>query len=423
MCQLSYIHLKDNELNKLLFLLMGSFGSVVHDDGWGVVNSRGESWKCELPMGFTFNAGEVVAEKFSKEYSPLMGHIRLASANIPVTEENAHPFRSKSGQILFAHNGGLKPIKAEDFVLEYEVEVLNKQNVKVKEKIKISDSIIFFDKFQELFTEGKSFEAALNETMALFYGKFAFMFYNVDTKKFHIARGKTADLFITYLLESSEQNANVIGYAVNTSKDVLEMCTNLLNNIWQLQHGKELCFSKVTLLPAETIYEAGDDDLIKTGEIKENYAPVSSYSGATTFRGNYTNTNSDIWEDWTQEKEEKITKATTEAQLAETVLLFMEDFCLSFRDIQFMMSEGYETSTLEVTEATVRHFVETVIPRTRSKIPRDIRKEVHRLMKGSMFSSVHYANKELMLEYPWMYNTPKKIQEMVQFLKRESDGK
>lgn len=420
MCQLSYIHTKDNELNRLLFLLLGSFGSQVHHDGWGIVNNKGDAWKCDLPMGLTWNAGDILKDKVHADYSPLMGHIRLASPQVPVITDNAHPFRSRNNKLLFMHNGTLKPKIEKDFTLTYDVEEESDKGVKTIKKVKISDSLIFFDKFQEIFTEDKSFEDALRETMDLFYGKFALMFYNMDTKIFHIIRGKTADLHITYLLESPEDTSPIIGYAINTSKDLLEMTTTLLSNICQLQTGKQLYFTKVVLLDAETIYEAGDIDLIKVGEIKENYAPATLFASGATFRGQ---TNTSFWrgDDWGDETEEtkKVEKKTSEARYAQVILEFMEDFCLHFKEIQYMLLKGYGISTLESKETIIKQFCEIVIPRYRSLVPKDIRKQMKTLIGIGTFPSIHYTNPDLNLEFPWMINPPETILKLIKYLQTE----
>lgn len=416
MCQLSYIHTKDNELNKLLFLLLGSFGSTIHNDGWGMVNANGDAWKCDLPMGLTTNAGSIVEKTFQDTYSPLMGHIRLASASVPVTTENAHPFRSENGKILFMHNGTLKPKVDKDFVLEYDVEETNAKGVVITKKVKFSDSLIFFQKFQEIYKDGKTFVDALKETMELFYGKFAFMFYDIDSKKFHIARGSTADLHITYILDKPTDDAQVVGYVINTNKDLLELCTNMLSNISQLQRGKSLFFSKITLLDSNTIFEAEDLDIVKVGEMRENYAPVSSHAGSTTFRGTFWENS---WNETKEEAEKKVEKKTVEARYADTILSFMEDFCLSFRDVQFMFMEGFQTSMLEVTEPMVRRFCEKVIPNIRSLVPREVRKKVKSLMGENTFSSAQYANKELELNFPWMINDAETIRKLILTLDKD----
>lgn len=416
MCQLSYIHTQENELNKLLFLLMGSFGSTVHNDGWGIANSNGDSWKCELPMSLTTNSGEIVDGMFSEEYSPLLGHIRLASASVPVTEENAHPFRSKNNKVIFTHNGTLKPKIEKDFVVEYSVEETNTKGLVTTKKIKISDSLIFFEKFQEIFVGDKSFEDALRETMSLFYGKFAFMFYNIDTKKFHIVRGTSAELHVIYLMDSGGEDAKVVGYVINTSKELLELCTTMLSNIVQLQQGRTLYFSKIVALNANTIYEAGNLGLVKVGDIVENYAPMIPAS-ATQPHGNF-------WrgESWGDETVEEIQNNTVEAKYAETILIFMKDFSLSFKDIQYMLLIGFQASTLEVTEPMIKLFCEKAIPNIRSLVPRETRKKIKALLDGTTMGSMIYSNKELNLNFPWMNNDPVALSKLVQYLQKTAEA-
>jgi len=404
MCQMSFLHTKNNELNKLLFLLMGSVGSTVHDDGWGMTNSAGDSWKCDLPLWATWNAGEKMEKMLDEEYSPLMGHIRKASISVPVNEENAHPFRSESKQILFQHNGTLKPKEEKNFVLEFdETKHDEKTKTTTTKKVKISDSIIFFNKFQEIYVGEKSFEDALRETMALFYGKFAFMFYNLTTQQFHIVRGKTADLYISYLMESDKKDATVIGYIVNTSKDMISVCTNLVSNIYQIQKGMELHFSSPVLLEEESIYIAEEFGLTRIGEIKEGNAPITypSYNrqGNSNFWGNKSE-----WDGYEDSDDKKVEKKTSEAKYAEQILTFMQEYCLAFKDIQYLILFGYESSMLEIDENIVKHFCDKVIPRFKSLVPKEIRKSIKKLMAGEPVTSTVYTDPTLNMEYPWMLN-------------------
>jgi|SRR5688572_27526156 len=426
MCQMSFINTKNNELNKLLFVLMGSYGSTIHDDGWGMTNANGDSWKCDLPMYGTWNAGERIAELFPEDNAPLMGHIRKASISVPVNDENAHPFRSENKKILFQHNGTLKPKVEKDFVLEFEEETVSDKGVVSIKKIKISDSLIFFQKFQEIFVGDKTFVDALKETMELFYGKFAFMFYNLDTKQFHIVRGKTADLHICYLLDSPGKDANIIGYVINTSKDLLDMCTTLASNITQLLHKKELYFSKVELIPEETIYLAEEFDITKVGEIKENSAPTFANSGGRARNSAFWKNDDfshDVWDDrgavTNMGPTSKKFKAPEE-KYADAIYSFMEDFCLSFKDIQYLLLYGYEISTLEMQENVLKHFCATVIPRFRSLVPKEVRKRIHKLMDGNLVTATIYTDPELKLEYPWMLNSDENLKKLIQYLEGQN---
>lgn len=410
MCQLSYVDLKDNSLNKQLFLLLSSFGSTVHKDGWGIANSHGEYWKCNLPAWGTINSGDILKNFLGDEYSPLMGHIRLASPQIPVTDENAHPFRSKNGNILFMHNGKLTPKEEKNFVMDRKIETLSEKGVLTTKWEKISDSIIFFNRLQEVWTEDKTFYKALQDTMEEFYGKFAFMFYHSDSKKFNIVRGKTADLHVCYLLNNHGPDAKSVGYVVNTSKDLLDVCTTALANLHMIQTGKELIFSTVSVLNEETIYEAGEADLIKVGELKENEA----YKAASFFPARGRSVWGDEEDDYGAGSPEKpVTIKTKEALLAEEIYNFMQEFSLSLRDIYYIIFKLYNASSLEIDEILIQHFIRKILPRFRSQITKDIRKKMKRESAGGFVNLGQYSDpnlKEKGFTYPWILSSKEGIE-------------
>lgn len=407
MCQISVTNLHDVELNRKLFLIMGSIGSPVHDDGWGFSDSNGKIWKCSLPMYLTSDAGEVL-KKHVKSSKITVGHIRQASAQIPVTVKNAHPFNGE--EISFVHNGKLIPYNEKDFQMEEDVEEIDPKTQEVRIKsVKKSDSKIFFEhflnkwkEFSEELDEKEKFLKVFQSTMDDFYGKFAMVF--VIHKRVYICRGNTADLYITRLLEKAEQDAKVIGWAINTDRNVLDVSAGLLSNLEQLQGNSSLYFTSPKILDANSVYMAENFDVTKIGEVKENiYKSTSSYQ-----KPQYEN-------NWNQRGLSSGNPSTGSTgvtdrknvdvkmkKLYEQVYKFMDGYSLSPLDIQNFFLILYGASLLEVTEHMLEHFCRYAIPNFGNYTNKEIRKNLRQALCGYHVSLHRYAGD---LKYPWMLST------------------
>ncbi len=400
MCQISLCNLGEQALNKKLFLLMGHEGSPIHDDGWGLSNSSGEIWKCSLPMFSTSDSGEIL-KGFDTGKTPLLGHIRQASPKVPVMKQNSHPFKQKG--ISFVHNGKLSPKDEKNFVMEEEVvEIDSKTKEKKTVKVNRSDSLIFFEEFMKHYKGEDSFVKALQETMELFTGKFALVF--VVNGKYYIARGRTADLYISYLMDRSDKEEKVIGWAINTSKDVLDKSLLLLSNLQQLDGKKPLDFTIPKILEEETIYKADKNGLEVVGEIKENSAPATTYNYGQYNNWQKGNTGASNPTKPTTETTTEIDKDT--AKMFARIYDFLRGSSLSTQDLQFIFDKMYSASILEVTKPMLEHFIKVVIPRIDNKTNKDIRKRLRKILGGHYL--MHYQYRDDM-EYPWMFN-PKSVQ-------------
>lgn len=390
MCEISVVNLRDTSLNKKLYLIMGSLGSVEHSDGWGFSTSGGKAWKCDLPMFWTSDSGYVLRKQIEEEDGkPLLGHIRRASPKVPVTAENAHPF--KQNDVVFVHNGKLTPKDDKKFDIEYELPKMKDGKPELDstgkpkmEKFNKSDSLVFFEEFMTNFTDEEHFMDALQKTMDEFYGKFAFVF--VINGNFYIVRGKSADLHITYLRSGSEEEAETIGWAINTSKPVIKISTSLLSNMRQLEGEPYLDFSPVELLDAETVYKATETGLEILGKIKENYAPVKQYESRS-----YASSSSSS----------KNKKPTVMENYTQQVVEFMLAYSLSPGDIQLIMLATSGLSTLEVNEAALKNLVEDVIPLLKNLTKKDIRKGLKKALSNMALRHYRYEG----LQYPWMLNS------------------
>lgn len=407
MCQISVCNLGDELLNKKLFLLMGSSGSTIHNDGWGYGTGSGELWKCSMAMYGTSDAGVALLQKSSGK-TPLLGHIRQASKKVPVNTKNAHPFSKKN--IVFVHNGTLTPKDEKNFVMTEEVNEIDPKTSKVvkdengapkKISVSRSDSLIFFEEFLKHYKDEEHFVEALNETMNLFTGKFAFVF--IINGNYYIVRGKTADLHIVYLYESYDKDAKVVGWAINTSKQILDESSNLLSNLVQLDGKKPLPFSYPVILEEESVFIARNDGLEKIGEIKENKpaysaaatAPARQNRGAgdSNFYGSPTGTGTVI----TTEIKERVA-------LYKEIYEFMKNNSISIGEIQALFSKLYGASLLEVTKAMLMHFTKKAIPALNSKNGKEgkqLRKRLRKALSGSPVRTFQYSKD---MEYPWMLN-------------------
>jgi predicted glutamine amidotransferase len=405
MCQITVTNLHDERLNKKLFLLLGTLGSEVHNDGWGISSNDARIFKCPMPMYWTSNSGKILNGISLEKNSTLIGHIRQASPQVPVTEENAHPF--KSGEISMVHNGKLTPKDDKDFDIEYEVQSRDKDgNLEYDKdgkpkmtKFKRSDSLIFFEKFMEIWNktdikeQDAKFLRVLQETMSLFFGKFALVFSIQGTV--YVVRGKTADLGIIYLRTSSRENAKNIGWAINTDKKNLDTCTLLLSNLEQLEGKPSLYFSVPVPLETEAVYVVENVGLRKLGEVKENPFPASQ-----TYLHN---------REWRNGSAENPTirtgtssSVTSKVQeYAKEIYKFMSDYFLYPSDIENIFLALYSCSMSEVTTITLKHFVDKAIPSMKNFTTKDIRKAIKRHIPVPL--GLHVYNSEM--QYPWFFNT------------------
>lgn len=419
MCLLSLVNLHNEELNKKLLLLMQSFGSTVHKDGWGVLACSGYYVKSELPANFTPDYGNELRIVNSGD-ERILGHIRQASPLIPVTVENSHPFTKDS--IAFMHNGKLTPKEESKFILTYEVdeEKEDKGIVTVsKKKVKYSDSKIFFDHFMGIMEQNKDKDAikALKSAMEDFYGKFAFIINVASSNTTYIVKGKTADLHISYLL-NPEDGEKVLGYVVHTNKDILDMCGVVLSNLQQLEGKSPVYLSIPKPLESESIYIARKFGIEKVDTIKENDAPATTY-----YYGR-----AGTWTEWDGERGTQIwkqndAKNSTEQKFINIIKNFMREYSLSRSDLQRIFFEHYGVSLLEVDDEILRHFCKKVIQTFASSTTKTYRK---RLLKVLGYKSVPYSamiGAGIDLQFPWMLSKKSEQNKLILFLEKEKDKK
>lgn len=407
MCELTLASLGSSVLNRKGFLIAGILGSVSNDDGWGYGDVVGV-YKTAYPMHMDLQAGEMLREVKSKSY--LLGHVRAASTNVPVCKANSHPFLKQN--IIFMHNGKLTPLDEKKFTLEYTVEETNEKGVKVTRTYKHSDSKIFFEHFLSKYKKDANFLEKLQETMDDFYGKFAMMFY-IGTDVY-VARGKTANLYISYLLDD---NKNPTGYFINTSAATLNLTTSLMSNLETLEGRPPLNFSNPALLPDETVWKAGPTDLEVLGKMKENSSP--SYTGSYTQRdgtGNFSQTGG--WTSQTGGGGNTGAAISKEDFLIRELYDFVRRYSISYRDVSDMFMRGYGISLLDLEPAILEHFFKKVVPLITKKAPKDVRKEVMKTLQGLAVNRTEYIG--LGKQFPWMLWTHEQKKAFIDSRKKAS---
>lgn len=420
MCQITVANLHRDEYNKLFFLLAGSLGSTEHNHGWGFAQASAESspetFKCSLPLYCTTNSGVFLrGEKPDWNDQPLIGHIRQASPQVPVTTDNAHPFAIEN--VMYVHNGKLTPRDEKEFIMEEDMDTWDeKLGAMVTKKVKRSDSLIFFEKFMDYFEKNteedleKKFVECMNNAMSHFDGKFAMVF--LIANRYFIVRGRSADLHIAYLQNEAQEN---IGWVINTNKKVLDWATILLSNTTQLLYEEALEFTTGKLLKEETIFVAEENDLRIIGTVKETYPVVSTYAGkggATNFTGTSGGNGGT--------SHTKSSKRSAAEKYAETVYTFMREYSLTLADINVLFLIGYNCSLLDVDGEILKHFCNKVIPRLQNGTTKPLRKQMANTV--TTFSPYRYSGTGL--AYPWMLNSrTKQAQLIAEIAKQNAENK
>jgi hypothetical protein len=256
--------------------------------------------------------------------------------------------------------------------------------------------------------KSENFLEAIQATMLEFTGKFAFMYFIKDAKtKVHkyIVRGKTADLYISYLKENKTKDAKTIGYVIDTNRDVLENAVNLLSNLQQLDGEKPLCFTEPEEVKKETIFIPEDFGLVEVGELKENTSVAT-----TTYptRGNYWGADG---QDFTvgggaNKSMPNFTPLGVE-KYVESIYSFMSEYAVSLKEIQIMFFKLYGLSLLEADEVILKHFCNKVIATLRKDATKQLRKRV-KALSGGRFPIYLYSK----FAFPWMLET-KNLQETI----------
>lgn len=375
MCQLTYSNMHEMYLNSLMIYLLGKIGSEKHDDGVGFICPDNSIWKCQLAAKDITNLGGIVS-KFVIDDKPIPFHIRAATYGIEVTKENAHPFNGK--HYILMHNGTLLPRNGEE----------------PKDKKKDSDSKKFLDALDSArdTNKKKKFPEIFNDAMKDFAGKFAFIIREKDTNVDYIVRGRTAELWISYVIVDDKKS----GYVINTSKETLKSAFHEFINIWDLFFPENVKFSEPKLLKQETIFIAKEDEIEEIGKSLE-VTPVRETHSITPYRNqrNFNNWGSD----------EQDLEAVEIATKAYKIYDFLKEHSMGLLDFQLMIMISSGISILELTKEDLQLYIDFIIPKVSAN--KKVKDDVRRILNGSAFPHEIYEKYDL--EYPWTVNEGEKV--------------
>jgi len=251
MCQLIFCSINNRDFLRKYTLFQAIIDSNGrHDDGYGHYYEGGKVLRTKIAAKNIINLGDLLSDV---NKTKIMAHCRDASIGVPVEDIYSHPFESDN--FILAHNGAL-----------------NVRDGIVLEKTSLSDSenfLFVLDKVYEK-DKNKNVPKAISNAMKNFHGTFAFLIYEKKTKLFYAARGKTKTLFTSEVTIN-----NTKGYVINTEKDSLDQCTNIITKLLQL--GKtNITISDSVVLNSEKIYLLGET-IKEVGTVIETQAPV--YTG------------------------------------------------------------------------------------------------------------------------------------------------
>ena len=400
MCQLTLVNLNDVELNKLfLSTALQINSSVGNRDGTGfmVINEpkpkRLETvlWKTKESAESIEDLGIEIRNTVSTKY-PIMAHVRAASRGIAVTNDNVHPF--EGDRFYLAHNGTLY---GKDEIISW----AGNDDVGLE-----SDSLTFLKSLEAEAKANKktSIVELLNSVMGNYKGKFAFLIYDTFYDTHYVIRGSTADLHIANVLVVSGEEIECVGFVVNTKKNCLEDALMLFSQTAQIVTGKQYAFAKVEELDKNTIYEVNGITLVKVGELKENpvtytayttYSPYAGMAGAGTGThagAVYVDNTVAIW------------------KLSDRISRFMEDHFLSIVDIDalFHIFLGYGIADTDMDDFAL--FCSDIIPKISAS--KKLRSRMGTLLGVNGTIHVNMYSKVKGLEYPWMLNDSKMLDEL-----------
>lgn len=381
MCQLTYSNLHDPYLNGLMIYLLSMIGSERHDDGCGIIMSDNSIWKTKHAAKNIKNMGSLLFEFITND-NAVPFHIRSATWGIEVTDENAHPFDGK--HFILMHNGTLIPKNGEE----------------PKDKKKDSDSLNFLNSLDASKDKSgdDSFENIFNNTMKEFSGKFAFIIRNKDTKTDYIIRGKTAELWISYLSLGEKR----VGYVVNTSDITMKEAFRHFRNFSGLISGVEYNISDPKLLEQETIFIGEKDDIRSVGKTTET-SPIKAIE---VVEKGYTKTKRKT----SLMSSDNYGNSSDIFKVALRIYKYLDEHSLSLLDFQMILYIISGISILEVTMEDLNMFIEYLIPKISSE--NSIKKFVNKSVNNQYFPNE--VIKKCNLEYPWPLNKPEVIKKALQ---------
>jgi predicted glutamine amidotransferase len=400
MCQLALVNLGDPLLNGIFLSSLLQIDSVGNRDGTGFLylseDKKGLScslWKTKESADSIYDLGMEIRDDITTKY-PVLAHVRYASKGIAATENNVHPFEGE--RFYLAHNGRLY---GKDEAVQWTSDDSGLE----------SDSLIFLKSLEAeavIHPEAGIVEL-LNTVMGNYKGKFALLIYDRYNNKHYVIRGSSADLHMAKIGIWNEDKMEEIGFIVNTKKSSLEDAIMISAQVAQIITGRCIVSDKVQELDKETIYEVSGINLVKIGELKEDtvtytYTTGNGYTGGYGAGGAYTR------------YVDRGTASLPIWKLSDRISKFMEDHFLSIPDIDALFYIFLEVSMADAELDDLEKFVTQVIPKISA--PKKIRERISKILGENGTIYQHVYGKVKGLEYPWMLNDPKKLDEICKTL-------
>ena len=380
MCELFLVSLGNERLNRILLYNLAVVNSSESNnkDGFGCYSPKEDIvWKTHLQASIITNLGENLFDIAFGE-RPIMGHVRYASSyavgsiivNRLIDDLHAHPF--EAGKYIVAHNGTLefKDRKKEDIY-------------KGKDVI---DSQAFAI---ELSLNKKPFVEALKETIALFYGKFAFLIYDRESKTQYAVRGKIAPLHKVDI----KYNGNDIGYAINTLAIDLKEATKRFKNQVELLQGGKFEITEPVELEADSIFVATSKFVKKVDTVTE----TTKVTYAESWPGIVGNVKS------------KFTNLSEYEKMVESSVALMRKHGLILKDLDEMCFRIYGEPLLGLTEVEIIQFARFIFPAICSKNYEKLVKKWRQIREYTVGETDYAIIVKYNLEYPYFFNSMKKL--------------
>lgn len=243
MCQLTLINTKNYDLIPKILLPLLYENSLSNKDGTGIY-----SYNTKAIFKSKKQATDILSDLYkfllNNKSDTYLAHVRLASVNKSnITDEFSHPYNTDN-YVVF-HNGTFEhynKIADSTDTLEFAKELSNNYN---------SDIIKAFNNVYK-------------------GGKYALFVVDKNTDKIYVIRGDTAKLYY-FKLRIFNEEVTVINtdyFTFDKTIDYLSMFVSLFyhKNIGEIIDNKEL--------DKNTCYEFINGELVKIGDVKEEYKEV-----------------------------------------------------------------------------------------------------------------------------------------------------
>lgn len=385
MCQLSFINSNNEKINGYLSILALTINSESdHKDGFGFFSSAHKKpIVCNTEI-----ANSTINQQFLKfNKNPVICHVRKAS--VKTTEKisgHNHPFINDN--YVLAHNGTLTHTK-----LDLPPNLIDSQ---------------FFH--QELLAEfyknpENLFLDIFNKTMKNFTGKFAFLIYDISSKKYYAIRGM-ATLYIAYIKINGEN----IGYIINTEKGSIDKLIHYAETTIPLLFKVYPEFTSPELLKAETAFELKKDNIEEIGKVLEVATPYKQ----TVFYRNYEVPPNNGH--YTKTTKNKITRPLTDDSSLNQIAEKFSDFLdyVGPLEIDTMFFLIYGKGILECTLDEINEFFDKYSKRILAYATKDKQKAFQKIYQAQTAPKEKILLYEgIGLKFPYFLHTTKDLQGII----------